>query len=107
VETSLWESFLKSCLLKFGRRNRLSFWDVKDHKQFGNFFGKLEFLGCAYLCSSSLCSAQCQKQILVEEADFQVSLDCFDVYNSLATIERRPQYMQYDITKGIGSKMRI
>ena len=92
MENSLLGSYLKSCLLKFGRRNRLSFWDVKDHKQFGNFFGKLEFLGCGYLCSS-LCSAQCQKQILVEEADFQVSLDWFNVYNSLATIERRPQYM--------------
>ena len=65
-----------------------------DHKQFESIFGKPEFLKYAYLCSSSICSAQCQKQISVEEASYQDSFDRLDVYNSLATIERMPQYMQ-------------
>ena len=93
METSLWGFFLKSCLLKYGRRNKLSSWGTKDHKQFERTFGKLEFPEYAYLWSSLLYSAQYQKQILVEEADFRDSLDWLDVCNSLATLKRKFQYM--------------
>ena len=73
--------------------------DARDHKQFESIFGKPEFLEYAYLCSSSICSAQYQKQILVGEASYQDSFDWLDVYSSLATIERMLQYMQMMVQK--------
>jgi len=75
-------------LVKFEQHNELSFSDAMDHMQFESIFGKLEFLEYAYLCSSSIFSAQYEKQVSVKEAKCQDLLDWIGAYNSFATIDR-------------------
>jgi len=79
--------------VKFEQHNELSFLDIKDHMQLERIFWKLEFLEYAYLCSSSIFSAQ-EKQVSVEEAKCQDLLDWIGAYNSFATIDRMLQCMQ-------------
>jgi len=81
-------------LEKFEQHNELSFLDAKDHMQFERIFGKLEFLEYAYLCSSSIFSAQYEKQVSIVEAKCHNLLDWIGAYNSFTTIDKMLQCMQ-------------
>jgi len=62
-------------LVKFEQHSKLSVVDVRGHMLFQRMFEKLKFLEYAYLWSSSIFSAQYEKQVSVEEENCQDLLD--------------------------------